>query len=448
VRSESELGRGDRHDDGSDSTEGFHRPTLTLMGAVVLGAALRIPGLVDRPLWLDEALQAHISGAPSLTEVLQRSAALDLHPPGFAIAASVAVQFFGTAEWVFRCPSLIAGVITVPLAWLAGRAWADDRIANTLALAAAVCPPWVAYAREARPYAGAIAWILALLWAAGEHRQQPTPATAAALVLCGTGGLLWQYTSGVVALGVFAGLLAFRPRDRATWTATVFVLIVGMVLAIGTLRQQLADRVGPLVDTDLARVFSPLDLIGYCAVGPSSSTWIIGLLLLPLVVRRVPRDVAITAGLPIAALFSLSLAGLHPFGGLRQCLVLTPGLLLLGAHHHYGLGRGLSVGLAAAIAVQFYRFPGVPLWDLPGIAIALEAEHRGEPVWIDPRLGRTWDRYGPAIEATKGTWKQPSPPDQRPLWVVAPNRNAEGLPGQATKQLASEGVNATLWISD
>jgi hypothetical protein len=112
------------------------------------------------------------------------------------------------------------------------------------------------------------------------------------------------------------------------------------------------------------------------------------------------------------------------------------------------LGRWLPLGIIAAIVVQLYRFPGVPLWDLPGLTTALEAERTEEPVWIDPRLGRLWDRYGRDIDASRGTWNQASAPVERPLWVVAPDHHADELPGHIAKQLQAEGVKATLWISD
>jgi len=418
------------------------------LGIAILGALLRIQGVISRPLWLDEALQAKISDAPTFADVIQRSAALDLHPPGFSVAAHAAMRLLGSDEWALRTPSIVAGVLTVPLAWAVGRAWGDRRLATTLALAAAVCPPWVAYAREARPYAGAIAWTLGLLWAAGIHRRTPTAASTAALTTCAVGGLLWQYTSGVVAMGVLGALAIHRSADRGVWTAALATLIAGATLAWTVLRPQLAERSDIAGHLDLSAITGPFELIGYCAVGGGSGGWLIGLVLLPLVARTVPQSLVWVAVLPAGLLYGLFLAGLHPFGGIRQCLVVTPGLLLAGAHGHYGLGRALPGGLAVALAVQLYRFPGVPVWDLPQLAETLEGERAGEAVWVDPRLGLSWARYGRGIDATVGTWTHSDLPAASPLWVVTVENGPSPARGHPVKRLAAEGVTATLWISE
>ncbi len=440
MRSDSELGRGDRHDDGNNSAQGFHGLTLTLLAATILGAVLRLPGQISRPLWLDEALQADISTATTVGEVLSRSASLDLHPPGFALAAHAATQVFGPAEWALRSPSLLAGLLTVPLAWAAGRAWGDRQLATTLALAAAVCPPWVAYAREARPYAGAIAWVLALLWAAGVHRKSPSPLSSVALTVCAVGGLFWQYTAGLVALGIL-GALATQRLDRGVIVSLSATAVTGVGLAAGLLRHQLSERADVAGHLDLSLLTGPFELVGYCAVGSWSWSALLGLLLLPLVVRKVPRDVALVALLPTIALYGLAVVGLHPFGGIRQCLVLTPGLLLAAAHYRFGLDRLLPVGLMAAVAVQIWRFPGVPVWDVPALIAKMDG---ATPIWVDPRLGRSWVRYG-GMQATIASWGETEIPAQPQVWIVTLEDGLTPEWGRATRVVAAQGVTATLW---
>ena len=415
---------------------------------MIFGVLLRIQGLISRPLWLDEALQADISRAGTLAEVLSRSAELDLHPPGFALCAWLSTQLLGPAEWALRMPSLIAGGLTIPLAWAAGRAWGGREVAATFALAAAVCPPWVAYAREARPYAGAIAWVIALIWAAGVHRKSPSILTTTALVICAAGALCWQYTAGVIAVGILGGLAITRRGDRGAILAIIASLSVGLGLFYAILRHQLADRADVAGHLDLSLLTGPFELIGYCAMGSWRWNAIVGLVLLPLVLRRIPRDVAWIALLPVGLLYALALVGLHPFGGIRQCLVLTPALLLAGAHHRFGLERFLPLGLIGAVVVQIARFPGVPVWNVPALAAQLEPEIAGHPVWVDPRLGRSWAHYGQGIPAQIATWSSSDIPSEPTLWIITVDGSAMPDDGRPAKQLTAEGVTATLWIVD
>ena len=262
------------------------------------------------------------------------------------------------------------------------------------------------------------------------------------------GGLLWQYTAGVVAIGVLAALFLGGSRDRGLGAATAALLITGVALAASTLRQQLAHRTHLLgEEVELWSFLSPFELLGYCLLGGSPWDAVLGLLLALWLFGQAPRELARLALLPAGLVLGLAVAGLHPFGGIRQCLILTPGLLLAGAHSRFRLGPLFPVGLAGALVVQVLRYPGVPLWDLPTLVERLEAERSGEPIWVDPRLGLPWTRYAPELHADRGTWDAPSAPEGSPLWVITTESRPATGAGLPAKQLRAEGVRATLWIS-
>ncbi|MBI4716648.1 MAG: glycosyltransferase family 39 protein [Planctomycetes bacterium] len=116
----------------------------------ILAAYLRLVGLGDRSLWLDEFATWHVSQmplrgslrwAPELTkpplyQLLLRLISNDPHPP----------------EWLLRLPAAIAGALVVPAAYWMARHWARAGTALALAALLACNELQVEYGREARSY--------------------------------------------------------------------------------------------------------------------------------------------------------------------------------------------------------------------------------------------------------------------------------------------------------
>lgn len=410
------------------------RPLLPAI--VALGAALRLPWLASRPLWLDEALQHHVSSAPSLAELVARSAAEDLHPVGYALLGRLALSL-GEADVWLRLPAWVAGVAAIAAAWAAVRAWVEDpaaaeRAGLVAAGLVAVCPPCVAWSREARPYSWAVLALLLLLWAAAEARR----GRAGPLVAASVGALPWHYGAWLVLAGVLAATGA-DPRSRrpAAWAAGAS-LLGASALAPHALAQIAARG-------DLAHLEAHLGtgaiaglpwLLGWLVTGSSSPLALApGLAALPaLLVRPDARGRVVLASVAVVALAAVG--GLYPLGPVRHGLVLLPAIVLATAPR---LRPGPAAALGAAmLACATIRAPGVPVHDVPALLAELDREGTTGPVWVDPVLSWPVLRYGPPDGAVLGRWGEPWPDHG---WILTT--------GDGPGDLRAEGVRA-LWRGD
>jgi 4-amino-4-deoxy-L-arabinose transferase-like glycosyltransferase len=122
-----------------------------LWGLIALAAAVRLIGLGDRGLWLDESFtgllaRGRVDRIPDLLR-------LDSGPPLYYLVTWVVTRVAGTSELVLRLPSALAGIATVPLAWVAAERMGVRRCAWVVALVVAVAPILVVHAQDARYYA-------------------------------------------------------------------------------------------------------------------------------------------------------------------------------------------------------------------------------------------------------------------------------------------------------
>lgn len=407
---------------------------LALLGIVLLGLALRLPWLIRRPLWLDEALQHHISSASDPTGVLARSLAEDLNPPGFSLWVHAMLQLL-PGPLALRLPSLLAGLLAIGAAYGAGRAWKDRSTGWAAALLVATCPPWVAWSREGRSYAVALLCLTLLFWAAAACRRHPGALSVAAAL-----AVPWHYGAWPVLVGVLAALGLDPARRRAAGLAAVSAGLVAAPL-LAVLGHQAALRG---THPHLAAWYGP-DLhagapwaLGFLLTGSASVwSWPVGVLagigLIGAVWRaRPPSTLVLAALLPVGIVFAGSVVGLYPVGPIRHVLVLAPGLVLLTAFAMPRLSVGLALGMAALAVV---RAPGLPVEDLPAVLPALERAREGEPVWVHPHLGFAARYYGLSEPVLWGRWGEPAPETG---WVLVPAHHPAHDPGA----LEAAGVRA------
>ncbi len=129
-----------------------HRYLLAIGAITILGAAVRLLGLGSEPFWLDEAHTANFTTLTfgelwSFDPVYNRA-----NPPGYIVLMKAWAQVSRSEEW-FRAPSLIAGVITIPLLYLICARMGSRRAGIVAALLLALAGFHVKYSQEARAYA-------------------------------------------------------------------------------------------------------------------------------------------------------------------------------------------------------------------------------------------------------------------------------------------------------
>jgi 4-amino-4-deoxy-L-arabinose transferase-like glycosyltransferase len=185
-----------------------------LGGVLLLGFGLRVAGLGQQALWVDEA--STVLGARQSLPALIPYALTDTFPPLHFMLLHVLMAVAGEREFAVRFLSVAAGVIVVPGVYLAVRTVAGQPWALAGALLAAVSPYQVYFSQEVRGYA-LLAGLMALslaLWL--RLTTAPTRRGLVAYWLVTVGALYTHYLAlgPLTVLWASWALLAWRDRAR------------------------------------------------------------------------------------------------------------------------------------------------------------------------------------------------------------------------------------------
>ena len=367
-----------------------------------------------------------------------------------------------------RLPAWLASVATVIFAARAGERWGGQWTGFWLAAWAALNPVWVLYAGEARPYALGILAVMAW-WAATasdlDDRDPPlavlltvtTIATthAAAVFVCAATALRWAESrtraraAVVVATWAAAGLSAwwFVVPQRAHQAAD---------LGAGFLAPQLATPATAL--PWLVRTVPELAL--YTLTSVKAERWLlVGVLAIVALIglmwrTRPPASLVRLSLIPVALFAALGAAGLHPFGGVRQVLVLTPGLALLVAWcvprlpaRQAGLA---TLGVFAISVTALEARPGLPHEDLPSVLEGIEDRDRHAPRIVDAGAAPVVALLAPREDDVAVPWLAGEPltswldanlPTDRARWLVV-TRSRERAANEISRHLEHRGWRA------
>jgi len=201
--------------------------------AIVLGLALllRLPGLVDRPLWYDEAFAVLFSakGLPSMVEGTLRAqagVAADVHPLLYYTLLGIWGKVFGTSVAAVRSLSLGLGLGVVALGYALGRRSLGRRAGLVGGILLAVSPFQIHYAQEVRMYGLLAGLLLGATWAHWEARSGAGVGAWAAFAVLSAAA---QYTHNLAAFYLIA--LALLPWLERRWRLAVQTLAAGLVAA-------------------------------------------------------------------------------------------------------------------------------------------------------------------------------------------------------------------------
>src|SRR5690606_19767507 len=99
---------------------------IALLFIIGLATVLRLYHLDFNPLWIDEAATLQFSTG-SFAEIWQYTAAGEFNPPGFHWIVNLVITALGVSEFSLRLVPMVAGILTVPVAYCAATVMADDR---------------------------------------------------------------------------------------------------------------------------------------------------------------------------------------------------------------------------------------------------------------------------------------------------------------------------------
>ncbi len=139
-----------RSSDPSHFTPARRAAAYGLLAVVAIGAMLRVDGLGERSLWLDEFATWHASRLPlgeSLAWPAERSVA-----PLYQLSLRAITSDPRPAEWLLRLPAAIAGCAGLAAAAWLGWTVGGPALGLMFAAALALQPLQIDYSREARGY--------------------------------------------------------------------------------------------------------------------------------------------------------------------------------------------------------------------------------------------------------------------------------------------------------
>jgi len=123
---------------------------ILLIALVIVGAFLRFYNLSFNSLWLDEATTYTIS-SQSFMAIWQSMVAGEFNPPLFYWIEHI-ILWFGNSEFLLRIVPAVFGILTIPLFYLIGKEFIDEKVGIVMAAIATFSPFLILYSQEARAY--------------------------------------------------------------------------------------------------------------------------------------------------------------------------------------------------------------------------------------------------------------------------------------------------------
>jgi 4-amino-4-deoxy-L-arabinose transferase-like glycosyltransferase len=208
----------DSGDDGDPEGPAFTPVTRKVIGAgvvLVMVAALVLRFWTRSDLWLDEALTVNIARLPihEIPSFLRRDGA----PPLFYVLLHFWMGLFGTSDVAVRSLSGVFGVVTLPLAWLAGKRLAGPKAGWAAMLLVASSPFATRYDTETRMYSLVVLLTVLGFLALDRSLHHPRPGNLIAVGAV-TGLLLYTHYWSLYLIGVTLLWLAWVAwRGRPAW---------------------------------------------------------------------------------------------------------------------------------------------------------------------------------------------------------------------------------------
>lgn len=134
--------------------------SATILVIVIAGAWLRWRVLYKPVIWEDEITSASVAQKPVLG-IIQWATSYDSHPPFYYMLSHLGYYHGLGILGSIRIPSLIAGILTVPLVYVLSRELTGQLAGIVTAAMVAVSPLAVWYSREGRMYA--LSWLFVVL---------------------------------------------------------------------------------------------------------------------------------------------------------------------------------------------------------------------------------------------------------------------------------------------
>lgn len=464
-----------------------------------VGLAVRL--VVFRGIWLDEATSIHQAGM-SFGAMLNNLRSTDVHPPLYFSVLWLTDRVFGPGELAMRIPSIVAGTLVIPAAYLAARDLWDRRSGIVAAALATIGPMLVWYSQEVRMYSMFMLFALLAIWGQARILRRGTGSDWAIYVLA-SAALVWTEYFGILQVITqqlaFAWLAWSRRRDRGLllhllvpWALGVLALLAFVAPLLPFAAHQFLvnqnagkgfggpSQVG-LSGAQSISVYTVLANFAWAVIGYHSAPvmatlvalWPIGILftlfLLGRNITKATGVVVLVATLPALLLLGVGLFKRNLFD-VRYISGVVVAVLLLTARGVTGGARGLRLQVAGCVAVaaifagslgdEQINGSNPRLYDFGG-ALRL-VDHRAGPgdiIVFDPSdIGLVVNYYAPHVTAAPlGSPKAALRPGHQLFLLACPNLMHPGEPAALGRELAAlrrtdrqvaviRRANVTVWV--
>ncbi|MGA9416551.1 MAG: glycosyltransferase family 39 protein [Terriglobales bacterium] len=382
---------------------------------LTIGSALRIYHLGNRSLWYDEAVTANISRG-TLTQVLEKTRRVSApvaHPYILYLAEKV-----GNGPVAARAPSVLASLLAIFVILAMVCAGISQSAALFSAAILAVSASQIRYAQEVREYSLTVLFATILIYcflrweADGSRGHHPVWLYAVLfLVPLVQNGMVF-FAAAVLSAMVLRLWFAVDSRFRLSHVVMGSAsLVAGALLSyVLTLRYQLRLGTNPwylaayyfdpktmslprFLGTNsrgLWSFFVPGQLVTVCFL-------VAALIFCVAQVRNRKFDsLTLLVFTSVAITGGASVVKLYPYGGIRQCLFLAPGLILF-------------AGVVIADLLQRIRKSWQPMVTVGFLALILFSGYRGM------RKQRPYAEYEDTLSILRELAKSSAPSDQ--VWV-------------------------------
>ncbi len=244
--------------------------TQLVVGLTLVGAVLRFATLDVQSIWLDESATLLLVHR-GFSGMLSHLASSESTPPLYYVLVWGWTKLVGAGPLGFRSFSALAGTLSIPVMYAAGRQ-ISPRAGAWAGILAVVNPAMYYYSQEARAYAllilfGALAF---LLWQ--RALREPSARNLAYWSLASVLAVLTHY----FAAFLFApeAIVLIRRLDRRTlWAPIGAVLLAGLALAPLAIRQRsdgkaswiegssLVSRIGETGKQFLVGLYGPVEIL-------------------------------------------------------------------------------------------------------------------------------------------------------------------------------------------
>lgn len=270
------------------------RTDLQLITGITIGAAvLRFAALNAQSLWYDESVTASLVAEPfgTMFRLLRTS---ETAPPFYYVVAWIWVRLFGSSDAALRSLSALAGTLTVPVVYAAGRILISRSAALIAATLAACSPLLVWYSQEARAYSLLLLLGALSVLAFGLLREAPTPKRAAWWAIASSLAVATYYYAAFLVLAEAVLLLRRHRRHLALALGTgAIVATSGLLLPLAVLQARTGNaawihsiKLSSRVEEAIRQLITPAAAPLYAGTGTAEhqgrQLWILGLVVLGL----------------------------------------------------------------------------------------------------------------------------------------------------------------------